>query len=245
MRTIKILVEGTRDVALLASLFQVCKLNLSDVRKPKKDKPSGAMRPWYEHEFNSEGLVGEYEGEKNDVKYHLEIYITGGYTNFKNLLGVFEDKNGDGIIPAVVYDADSSLDVDYSGGNVARRALLQKQYDGYSFQRKPTEDLSIFLFPNNKDDGTVETLLERIAAKKKRKAITICWRGYECLLQLFRFFRPTAKSKISEYASATIGHEVWEYQGQNKALFDRAIWNWHSQEIQPLCEFIKELIGKV
>ncbi len=113
------------------------------------------------------------------------------------------------------------------------------------FKKKPIENLSIYLFPNNRDDGTVETLLERIAAKGKRKALTICWRGYEKLLDIFRFFAPSQKSKISEYASATLGADVWEYQGQNKALFNRTIWNWHSQEIQPLCEFINELVKKV
>ena len=245
MKTVKILVEGTRDAALLASVFQICELSLSDVRAKKKDKASRTLRAWYDYEFKTEGLVGEYEGKKNSELYRLEVYISGGYTQFENLLNVFEDKDGNGVIPAVVYDADSSLDTKNSGGNTARRHLLKKQYDSYSFQRKPTEDLSIFLFPNNKDDGTVETLLERISAKKKRKAITICWMGYEYLLRLFHFFKPTEKSKINEYASATIGPDVWDYQGQNKALFNRTIWNWHSQEIQPLFGFIENLISKV
>lgn len=245
MKTIRILVEGTRDVALLASVFKTCKLNLSDVRRNKKDKKSGKERPWHEYEFKLEGLSGEYEGEKNGVKYKLDVYITGGYANFKNLLNVFEDKEGDGIVPAVVYDADNSWDVENSGGNTARRELLQKQYDTYSFQRKPSEVLSIFLFPNNSDDGTVETLLERIVAKEKRTAMTICWRVYEWLIWLFRYFKPTSKSKINEYASATVGADVWEYQGHNKALFNHQIWNWKSSEIQPLYSFIEGLIGKV
>ena len=245
MKTIRILVEGTRDVALLASVFKVCGLNLSDVRALTKDKESTKQRPWYEYEFKLNGLVGEYEGEKEGVRYRLEVYITGGYSKFNDLLSLYEDKDSNGVIPAVVYDADRSADDENHGGNTARRTLLQKQYDGYSFLRKPSEELSIFLFPNNRDDGTVETLLEMITAKGSRKAMTVCWRIYEWLLSAFHYFKPTAKSKINEYTSATIGPEVWEYQGQNKALFSHEIWDWSSQEILPLCEFIKGLVKKV
>ncbi len=147
MKTIKILVEGTRDVALLASLFQVCKLNLSDVRKPKKDKQSKTIRPWYQYEFDNNGLVGEYEGTKDGERYKIEVLITGGYTNFDKLLNVFEDKDGCGIIPAVVFDADSSTDINNSGGSIARRKLLQKQYDTYSFQKKTYRESFYLSFP--------------------------------------------------------------------------------------------------
>ena len=245
MKTIKILVEGTRDVALLASIFKVCNLNLSDMRALKKDKDSKKQRPWYEYEFKLDGLVGEYEGENEGARQRLEVYITGGYSKFNDLLSVYEDKDGNGVIPAVVYDADSSADDENHGGNTARRTLLQEQYDGHVFQRKPNDELSIFLFPNNRDDGNIETLLEMISAKGSRKAMTVCWRIYEWLLSMFHYFKPTAKSKINEYTSATIGPEVWEYQGQNKALFSQVIWDWRSRDILPLCEFIKELVNKV
>ncbi|HIZ85051.1 MAG TPA: hypothetical protein IAC04_00975 [Candidatus Coprenecus stercoravium] len=132
------------------------------------------------------------------------IHQTGGYTNLiadttKNTyINLMKRTTDDGGVNLVIFDADNDF-------NERRKTLLD-------WGRKNNVRFELFLLPDNKGNGELEDLLERIIFHQN-KPVMDCWKGYEeSLSHVFLPWKagapltiPAKKTKIYAYLEVLLG----------------------------------------
>lgn len=114
------------------------------------------------------------------------IHVADGKDNLKNRVNLVKaNKNY-----LIIFDADN----DYNNS----KDNIENQINKMNI---PKENYDIFLLPNNKDNGNLETLIEKIA---RYKEVLKCFEGYEeCISKLVlrndNIKLPPKKSKIFAY----------------------------------------------
>ena len=122
------------------------------------------------------------------------------------------------------------------------------------WKKKYGIDFELFLFPNDSDPGTVETLLERII-NPSNQCIIDCWHEYENNLrkQIIPWKSPTTptspseKSKIYGYLEALVGEskaEKEKIKDSNRDFAEVNHWDLNASGIQPLREFLIRHLGR-
>lgn len=122
----------------------------------------------------------------------------------------------------IIFDADNDLE--------EARKNIKEQLGNELFNK-----CEIFLIPNNKDKGNLETLIEDIA---KEKCILKCFDGYvECLIKLQEknpnIQKPIKKSKVYAY-----NHSFGFKNGSKNYKIDNKYFNLESEYLNPLKEFL-------
>ena len=128
----------------------------------------------------------------------------------------------------VVFDADS----DYGERKYEIEELVQKQ----TGKNRRTSNLDFFFFPNDKDSGNLEDLLEKII-KSEHKGIFDCFEAYkECLTERDpSYLHPDKKAKIYTYKqSLGAVREGREYH------FSTKYWEFENSSLDPLKNFLCE-----
>lgn len=130
----------------------------------------------------------------------------------------------------IIFDADKSYDESLK----QIKKKLKKQLGDSA------DTIDIFLFPNNKDDGELETLLLKIA---KQKEIVKC---FECYLHCIEVKDKTARTNIEKHASIfaykdAVGlrkHiEKIKNTLETNEIFSR-YFDFDSPKLEPLREFL-------
>ncbi len=160
------------------------------------------------------------------------VEVCGGWAKLANSSVQKKVDNGDVVL--IVFDADDDQRDREFGGNQKRLDAIRKKLGESLFSR-----VHVFLFPDNRSDGDLETLLEKMVRGEHRAIIEECWAGYQRCLNSKAYNSPTQKSKMREYAAA-IDSSVWGYQGYNKAFANDKIWDWSSSALKPLRAFFRE-----
>lgn len=149
-------------------------------------------------------------------RFFLEIYLLYLYFQEKFPIKNFKVQNVDGKDnlskrfleiekydkTLIIFDADK----DYESN---KKEILSKT------QQKITEE-QIFLFPNNQDDGDLETLLLKIA---KHKEFINCFEGYlECIKskEHYKPIKNISKSKWYAYLEALGLEKFFQYTWDTK-----------------------------
>lgn len=169
-----------------------------------------------------------------------DIIETKGWTNIqsqktegeqiRNQMQKNTDNDG---INLLIFDADSDFN--------------ERLNDLKQWRKKQNLEFEIFLFPNNKDAGDLETLLENII-NDKNSGIFECWGSYEeCLSSKEIDGRtepltiPAKKTKIYGYLEALLG----ESKSQKKKIKEEfreytkvEHWNLDADYLRPLKDFI-------
>ena len=215
MKTVRFLVEGKKDVFFFRALFAA---RFPDYRE--NGTPVGSK----------DGVLFLSEGQS------VEVIPVGGYTKIVNAKSSAEDKYGEGLRVAIVFDADVT-GVE-RGGAVERTKFINEVIASWKLVAPPEMPINTFLFPNNRQDGELEDLLEGIVPQRLTPLIAECWRRYEQCLEVHGGERPSQKSKMNDYEAAVLGPCVWEHHGIMNGLLKPAIWDWNSSAITPLCDFI-------
>ena len=220
MKTIRFLVEGEKDVYFFRALFAARFSDFKECGTPEMSK-CGVM-------FVDENIT-------------VEVIPVGGYTKLCNVKASAEDKCGDGLRVAVVFDADVT-GVE-QGGVLERTKFINEVISSWKLVAPPEMPIDIFLFPNNSKDGELKNLLEEIVPQRFMPLIAECWRRYEQCLEVHGGVKPSQKSKMNDYEAAVLGPCVWDHHGIMDGLLNPAIWDWHSPEIAPLCDFISNQLS--
>ena len=169
-----------------------------------------------------------YAGDSKEI----EIVGTGGYTNLDQFAVQMQRNTDNGIKNLVIFDADFPKE----GGFEKRKAEL------LSVKAEKGVDFELFLFPNNKDDGTFEHLLEHLATEE-HKGLLECFEGYESCIRGRnnpKYVSPDQKAKMYAYVSTQKKNskETTEFKKGNW-YFDRAgWWNLEVDYLKPLQDFL-------
>lgn len=111
-----------------------------------------------------------------------DIISVNGKDNLKNRVNLVKENY------LIVFDADD----DYNNS----KSNIENQISQMNI---PKENYDIFLLPNNKDNGDIETLIEKIALHKE---VLNCFEGYKkCITELEndKIKLPPKKSKVFAY----------------------------------------------
>ncbi len=164
-------------------------------------------------------------------KAAYRIECVGGKDNLPSVAVKMQGNAIEGIKNVVVFDADGP---ENGGGFSVRKQEILNILD----QSNMKADL--FLFPNNHDDGDVETLLEQIARRDLHQQFFDCFRDYETCLGN-NYNTPDRKGKLFTYMSAqkSLSKTQRDRLGQGEWQFaDARYWNLDHEAVKPLKDFL-------
>ena len=98
-----------------------------------------------------------------------------------------------------------------------------------------------FIYPNNKDDGEVEMLMESTVRRDLHKLFFDCFEGYEkCVSRNTNYNTPNLKGKLHTYITAQkLSNKLRRKLGVGDWLFnEKKYWNLDVDELKPLKEFL-------
>jgi hypothetical protein len=164
------------------------------------------------------------------------ILSLDGWTNLKGLTWQqrMRTNTANDIRNIVIIDADNDIDV--------------RRKDILDWKQKNSLEFELFLLPNDKDNGALEDLLERII-NPNNKPIFDCWEDYEkALVKLDIPGRtppplttPAKKTKIYGYLEALLGPTKDEKElikERNRKYDNKMHWNLDAEYLEPLKEFL-------
>lgn len=167
-----------------------------------------------------------------------EIIPTNGYTNLAMLDQQFQENSDNGGINLIIFDADFP---ETKGGFTTRKKYLEEKMNELSISGE------IFLFPNNKDDGDFELMLEHIINEKHR-CLLDCFEGYEKCVGGHRdeqgnpkYLTPNRKAKIYAYIESfkKSRKEREKFKNRKEFFFDNPnYWDLNAEYLNPLKAFL-------
>lgn len=130
------------------------------------------------------------------------VIICKGYNQIKNHVDEFQQievgQKREGGKNIMIFDAD------YSGREKDHGFEEKKKYIS-KVKAELNIDFDLFLFPNNKNDGTLETMLES-CINPEHSGIMECWENMEeCVKVKGKYTIPADKSKIYVYLECLHG----------------------------------------
>lgn len=215
MKKYLIIVEGKADVVFLRDYLKLLDNNF--ILKNKKK------------EIKSENLI-----ESENIK--IKIFVAGSYNGIERLknkiMPLIDLKVGYKLL--VIQDADNPKKRD--GGVDSRLEYLNK------IKEKLDVEFEIFLFPNNKDDGDLETLLLQISCEKI---------NYKNFLRCNINYKKEIKEIALEFSDELdedkykIFHYFRTFYGSSKAkeenrVYEKEYWDFSHDALNPLRKFIKK-----
>lgn len=161
-----------------------------------------------------------------------ELISVEGKDRLKAHCSIIERELNRGTRVLVVFDADG----DYGERKSEIEELVQKQ----TGKNHETSDLDFFFFPNDKDSGNLEDLLEKII-KLEHKGVFDCFEAYkECLTERDpSYVRPDKKDKIYSYKQALGAIKEGE-----EYYFSPKYWDFENSSLDPLKRFLCENFRK-
>ena len=176
-----------------------------------------------------EKFIAHIGGNADD----FEIKDINGWQGIEKLGTQFSrlKSNNEKII--LILDADTLS----NGGGFEER---KKQIENI-LKEKKVQQYDLFLFPNNKDDGDLETLLEE-SINLKHKKLLECFENYEkCIREnnpgnLYQ--TPNRKSKMYAYIHA------FKFIKKDWHFDEKEYWNLDSEYLKALKGFLSERLAK-
>jgi hypothetical protein len=195
------------------------------------------LHDYVEHLFGIDlATIAEVTKSKNGCIERSDVIIeTGGWAGLKTEILINQMNNSD--LNLVVFDADT---VKNGGGLVIRKREIE------TWKAKYGLIFDMFLFPNNKDDGALEDLLEQII-NPQNAPVFDCWKKFEnCLPTKTTCTKspltiPAKKSKIYAYMEVLHGNtkaEKDKVKDPNRDFKNPQHWDLSATSIEPLGNFL-------
>lgn len=161
-------------------------------------------------------FLRDYILKKYNVKLSKESIVkSGGWSNIKseldgeNIKNAMQKNSDNNGINLLIFDADANF--------------TERHAEITAWKVKNKLDFEIFLWPNNKDSGDLEMVLENII-NPINKPVFDCWDNYENCLKSktiegrdIPLTTPASKTKIYGYLEALLG----ESKSQKKNIKER------------------------
>ena len=164
-----------------------------------------------------------------------EIVPANGWTNLKNLSSALRLNKINGDKNLIIFDADRS---DNDGG------FKKREKEITTILHEMKTDAQLFLFPNNRDDGTFEDLLKNIMVHENHERFFDCYNDYTACLGE-DYVHPNLKGEVFTYISSmkTLPNKIRRSLGNGDWQFtNKEYWNLKSDYLFPLKEFILKSI---
>lgn len=186
-------------------------------------------------------LIEQCVGKKEKEDY---ILITvGGKDSLEKNKSKFSDHTSDAEKNLVIFDAD----IPETGGGFKNRKT-----ELVSLLTKMDVSYELFLFPNNKDDGTFEHLLEKLINPEHKRMLD-CFKCYEKCLEKytqsdgsFSYQTPDQKAKMYAYISSFKRSNTQKEQIKHKGLWgfeNSEYWNMQAIYLEPLKDFLQKNVS--
>lgn len=237
MRKIVLLVEGSKDAYFLHELImkRFGMVFLADDRVMTKESvPSKPFILW-----------------SQDKQKEIEIFWTDGKGHIGNLrqklMRPMEFEDEDEFVSGIIFDADCKENQksksDHNGEEARRLELLKAVNLGDNLKESSYDWL--FLFPNNKADGDLESVLRYVVkdTDNHTRFFDDAWKPFvENVVSIPDANRPTNKSMMNEYKAA-FNDAAWDTNGLNRCYADDSLWDWSADKLDPLVNFLSGLIN--
>lgn len=171
-----------------------------------------------------------------------EIIQAGEYSKLHLLDQQFKENTERGGVNLIIFDADSA---DNGGGYIVRKSYLQERLEELSISAE------LFLFPNDKEDGDFELLLEHIV-NEEHTCLLKCFEGYEKYVAGHidnegnpQYITPNRKAKIYAYLESIkkSKKELERFKNKKEFFFDNPkYWNLEAEYLLPLKQFLLNVI---
>lgn len=191
------------------------------------------INDYYHHLFREKAPDGSITHPGKDDE-------TGGYTKLckEDAINAMRENTDLGGINLVIFDADDDCE--------SRREELLSIRDKFGVE------FYLFLFPNNKDAGELEDMLENII-NSNNQPIMDCWQIYEGELEKViiptktppTLTIPAKKTKIYAYLETLLGksrNQKKLAKDANRNYENTQHWNLDADYLKPLKEFLERNI---
>lgn len=200
------------------------------------------LRDYLFYLYNDLQIIKDEKKEKifkfNDTI--IKISAVGGYTAItKHLNVLFQEIKDFNNRIIIIQDADSSDNE--NGGVKNRRKYLN------DVKKNLELDFETFLFPNNKDDGDLETLLLKIVDSEKFGASYNCYEKYAKCSEVvspkeYSDELLERKNKVFNYFRTYYGMEKAKEENR---VFDPGYWNLSDDALNSFKLFINSLLKEI
>ncbi len=166
----------------------------------------------------------------------IEITGTDGYTNLNKYEEQMKRNSAEGGKNLVIFDADGAPN---AGGFESREKYLLE------IKSKLAMDFELFLYPDHKNDGMFEDLLEKLITEQ-HKPILECFEKYqECIARNNEggeYSLPIQKTKMYAYIDVIKKTQPEEKAFKNGDWFfeNATLWNFSTADLNPLKEFLRK-----
>lgn len=176
---------------------------------------------------------------KADKKF-IEDYIEYNYKNINESIKI-EINNGNSFNETKIINIKKYIDDNYKlivifdADNDINKSIdnIKTNLKNYHL-----DDKDIFLFPNNKDSGSLEDLLINIAV---RKEIIYCFDNYvTCIKSLKNTNVPINKSKVYAYLESIKGYDKNRIREDKRDYINKEIWDISNDFLNPLKKFFNK-----
>lgn len=197
----------------------------------------------------------EAKHDKTSEYYFLKTVLTQRFQN-KEFVFIFMDGVCNLFSESILNQIQQSQD---EGNNVLVILDSDTPSKGWGFEKRAKDvkekmqrngvTFPFFLYPNNQDDGDVETLMESLARKDIHEKWWNCFEDYETCVKGIRddkgdlmYNIPNRKAKLHTYISSQqlsnsqrkkVGHGCWLFD-------DVCYWDLSKVELTPLIKFLQK-----
>jgi hypothetical protein len=178
-------------------------------------------------------FLEDYLSHLGTDKNNFKVICINGKDNLSYFENEFKKNTNNGELNLIIFDTDNDF-------NIRKEFLL-------NFKEENELEFQLFLFPNNKDEGDLETLLENIIPENNVEIMN-CWSNYEnCISSLNRKLTiPANKSKIHTYLEVLLDDTQKgkkKAKEKNRDYKDKDHWNLDSDYLLSLKEFLLDSLN--
>jgi hypothetical protein len=191
--------------------------------------------------FIQSSKIGKFsKGKPNKIAEAPEIKIlnAGGCKHIKEYKTKIIEAFDINYELIVIQDADNPLKDPDTGGTKKRMVFLE------SIKKEFNIEFETFLFPNNKDNGDLETLLLQIVNKEKFKKSFDCYKKYADCVKFFseeKHSNELLEDKYKVYNYFRTYHGMENAKEENRE-YKSEYWDFSNDAIMIFLNFLERVI---
>lgn len=194
-----------------------------------------------EYNFLKAIIANIFPNKKEEVDFEFKFLdgVDKLFSEKTSNIQTIQKAQAEGTKVIVIADADT---IEKGWGYEKRKKQIEEG------MKQNSVSFDYFIYPKNRDEGDVETLMEEIARKDLHKTFFDCFEKYEMCISgetdensKQKYNTPNLKGKLHTYITAQkLSNEKKSKLGKGDWLFDdKNYWDVDSEVLNPLKEFLK------